>query len=317
MCLPLRQRLNHVSLRVLGLTALLALAGFMREKNHLIVLGASAVSETTLQLSPVGAGVASVQDPSGAGIPFFGRDGLNKNIVRDSSRVTKRMGGSLFFYYVAHYTTTQGSGVTVRACRLTYIPQVLISLIMPTLTVLGWSRRFWPLVGVWDNGDRVAHRMGRRLCNILTVCSLLLCLATLGLWAIASLLRGALPSPHMGDQQEIWFQPDSISLMRITPIPTAIGQQQHPGEKGPFARADIIHAIPYWLVALLAGLLPAARGLISVLHTRQREQRASLGLCPTCGYDLQMSADRCPECGQTFVRRTVVVAADEVKTGQS
>ncbi len=312
MSLPLRTRLNHVSLWILGLTALLAGAGMLRGKYHPIVLRSSPVSETLLVLSPVGVAVGSVQDPSGTGIPFYGPDGINKHIVLDSMRVTSRFGGSLFFYYVAQYKTTQGGSITVNAWRLTYIPQVLIALIMPVVTALGWSRRFWPLLGIWANDARAGNRAGRRLFNILTTCSLLLFLVTLGLWAIASLMRGALPSPQVGYQREIWFEQGTITLMRITRIATAIGQQQHPGEKGPFARADAMYAVPYWFVALLAGLLPAARRLIAVLHTRQRERRARSGLCPNCGYDLQKSEQRCPECGQAFARKTVVVLPGDI-----
>ncbi|MFI5378192.1 MAG: hypothetical protein ACHRHE_02695 [Tepidisphaerales bacterium] len=298
--MPLRERLNHLSLWVLGLIALLAVAALLRGKNHPIVLRSSPVGETILLLSPVGVAVGSVQDPSGTGLPFYGRDGLNKHIVLDSMRVTSQAGGSLFFYFVAQYTTTRGGSVTVKAWRLTYIPQVLMALIMPVVTALGWSRRFWPLLGIWANDPTADNHTGRRLCNILTVCALLLFSATLGLWAIANLLRGALPHLHGGNQRQIWFERGTISLMRITQIPTAIGQLHNPGEKGPFARADALYAVPYWLVASLMGLLPAARGLISICRTRQREQRARSGLCPNCGYDLRATPDRCPECG-TFV----------------
>lgn len=50
--------------------------------------------------------------------------------------------------------------------------------------------------------------------------------------------------------------------------------------------------IPYWLPAGLFVLWPAI-----VIPGVLRRRRASRGLCPTCGYDLRASPDRCPECG--------------------
>ena len=53
------------------------------------------------------------------------------------------------------------------------------------------------------------------------------------------------------------------------------------------------YTIPYWSVALLFGLAPAAR-LIGILRLRRLTQS---GRCPTCGYDLRATPERCPECG--------------------
>ena len=53
-------------------------------------------------------------------------------------------------------------------------------------------------------------------------------------------------------------------------------------------------ATPLWAVALASGVLPAAR-LVSRLCRRRRGRS---GLCPSCGYDLRATPDRCPECGE-------------------
>jgi hypothetical protein len=52
-------------------------------------------------------------------------------------------------------------------------------------------------------------------------------------------------------------------------------------------------AVPYWLLAVVLGLLPSAR----LFAVWRRRRRVGHGLCPTCGYDLRATPTRCPECG--------------------
>ena len=51
--------------------------------------------------------------------------------------------------------------------------------------------------------------------------------------------------------------------------------------------------IPYWFVTGLTLMLPASA---AVRHLRTRRQIGQES-CPSCGYDLRATSDRCPECG--------------------
>ena len=52
-------------------------------------------------------------------------------------------------------------------------------------------------------------------------------------------------------------------------------------------------ALPYWALLLLSAAAPVARGVVWYRGRRRRR----VGLCPSCGYDLRATPDRCPECG--------------------
>lgn len=62
-------------------------------------------------------------------------------------------------------------------------------------------------------------------------------------------------------------------------------------------------SFPLYLPALL---LCAASALMAyrLLRQRRRLLRSRAGLCPTCGYDLRASPEKCPECGTPAGRIT-------------
>jgi hypothetical protein len=61
---------------------------------------------------------------------------------------------------------------------------------------------------------------------------------------------------------------------------------------GPFAT----YSLPWWTLAMTFSGLPVVWLRLASVQ-RRRAWRGRSGLCPTCGYDLRASPDRCPECG--------------------
>jgi hypothetical protein len=54
--------------------------------------------------------------------------------------------------------------------------------------------------------------------------------------------------------------------------------------------------LPIWPLFLLTAIVPSL-WTVSRLSRRRRIRRLAAGCCPRCGYDLRASPDRCPECG--------------------
>jgi hypothetical protein len=54
-------------------------------------------------------------------------------------------------------------------------------------------------------------------------------------------------------------------------------------------------SLPHWFLILLLSL----PGILHTAHRSKQRLRHRHGLCPSCGYDLRESKDKCPECGLT------------------
>jgi hypothetical protein len=181
--------------------------------------------------------------------------------------------------------------------------------------------------------------MKRRLFKVLTVLSLVLCAATLGLSVRACWLRREALSVTSSDpelvatsdywslntnRQGFWLESyDTGTLVlgwytakpfgnrghfnhvasigggdRFDPFQrcqwklAGFGLCYEPAPLDPSGRIRYV-ALPHWFATAIALVLSALFGR-PWLRERRRLQD---GLCPSCGYDLRATPERCPECG--------------------
>jgi hypothetical protein len=153
------------------------------------------------------------------------------------------------------------------------------------------------------------------LTNILAGLSLILALASGGLWGRSYWVYDVFSNP--GDmitdrgcdiestRGRIWFQ--AIAPAGHSPIPRDLrwytGDARDVELTVPmfdFAHFQDIRgnvatiiAFPHWFLLLALAILPALRGWQLLRSARRRSEN----LCPQCGYDLRATPQRCPECG--------------------
>ena len=170
--------------------------------------------------------------------------------------------------------------------------------------------------------------MKRRLINLLTLLSLLLCVAVVGLWVRSygrgdawtvreregpqcfsdtlqlESSRGGLTeyrSQSSAGPPPQWCRvgggtaPDSIAetlgfSIRYSAAYSQVFNTELNGTLGTYHREV---RVPYWSFFSLSSVVPALR----IASAMRRRHRKSIGLCSSCGYDLRATADRCPECG--------------------
>jgi len=176
--------------------------------------------------------------------------------------------------------------------------------------------------------------MWRWLFSFAAALSLLLCVATIALWLRSHRIVDEI---HYASHDEsnlarfesgIWSGRGTLMWFRCAPGPansnytptTPLGPSyrwHEPWEAGD-VRSKIRHggvlrvgfghwrdpiaadfdptqivALPHYLFVFIFAVLPAAR----MITLRRERRRRRAGLCPSCGYDLRGTPDRCPECG--------------------
>ena len=158
----------------------------------------------------------------------------------------------------------------------------------------------------------------RRVLNLLTALSLLLCVAAVALW-IRSYYRSdgfgyAQRCSEAERRSDYWVY---STRGRMTFITALLGLPDK--EIGPFWNSGLPDdpyrmeetgfyllgwnleqypsyatvSAPHWALAMLLGVAPAAAALT---HFR-RIRRQTRDRCRSCGYDLRATPERCPECG--------------------
>ena len=149
----------------------------------------------------------------------------------------------------------------------------------------------------------------RRLLNAAAMLSLILALATGGLWGrsywvydrvwnlknpenVLSLAteRGHVHFFQMGSRGK-W---PHVNGWEWDPLRIDDGHPAVPAFRYKWTERTFFLTFPHWSLLLAFAILPALRGW----QLLRSAQRRSENLCPQCGYDLRATPQRCPECGQ-------------------
>jgi hypothetical protein len=153
------------------------------------------------------------------------------------------------------------------------------------------------------------HLMKSRLLNVATILSLLLCLATVGMWVRSYWMMDTHVWQRPGGKV-LWMSSEGGTAVVVWPPMTPQEIASHPGgdaETFTFLYFAWITdryggkpvrtlVVPYWFPTFACGLLPALRTRRSA-KARAKDRRLRAGLCVRCGYDLRATTGRCPECG--------------------
>ncbi len=161
--------------------------------------------------------------------------------------------------------------------------------------------------------------MKRRLFTIAAAVSLVICVASLVLWARSywHFDRGG----YYSSTWEMW----TASRSGCIQVGITCGNQPgefrtgwwgatQPARRFEFERFYFVSdastlgmtwrfwgaGIPHWSLALSAAVLP----IVGCARLYRRHTRGAVLRCERCGYDLRATPDRCPECGMQPLKRS-------------
>ena len=143
--------------------------------------------------------------------------------------------------------------------------------------------------------------MRRRLLNPLAWLSLFCCFAALPLWVRSYWATDEIT--YRGTERAFRVRSycgaieviSSRFMIVLTGWSHIFNSRYYPAESGWMDMADLTWRVPYFSFFVWTAAVPWYWLLIPWLRRRSRLQRC--GLCPTCGYDLRATPNRCPECG--------------------
>jgi hypothetical protein len=157
-------------------------------------------------------------------------------------------------------------------------------------------------------------RIGRHVLDAVALLSLFLLLATAATWAYAAGRPSAVdftwssPGRHLDlrVRDDVYFHLSRQST-RVVGTHLVLRHVEVPGfwydhellNNAPAGSVDwYVADVRYWLACVALALLPAWRGgAAGVGRVRRWRRPPPPHACPSCGYDLRATPQRCPECG--------------------
>jgi hypothetical protein len=141
----------------------------------------------------------------------------------------------------------------------------------------------------------------RRLLNLLSAVSLLLCGAVCLLWVRSYwcsdeiTYRGPTEAFMVRSYDGAFYFIRSRFMVVLPGWSHIFDSKYYPAENGWLDLSDVTWRTPYFSPFVWTALMPGWRYLLPWLRARRHHR--TVGLCRSCGYDLRATPGRCPECG--------------------